>query len=69
MDTMKVKLGIYQHTAVDDCSSFLVVGLYPRRTAANTLHFLEKVMDEMSFSVQRIKTDRGREFFAYKVQE
>jgi len=69
MDTMKVKPGLYQYTAVDDCSRFLVLGVYPRRTAANTLHFLEKVMEEMSFPVQRIQTDRGREFFAYKVQE
>lgn len=69
MDTMKLKAGLYQYTAVDDCSRFLVAGIYPRRTAANTLLFLEKVMEEMPFPVQRIQTDRGKEFFAYKVQE
>lgn len=31
--------------------------------------FLERVIEEMHFPVQRIQTDRGREFFAYKVQE
>ena len=31
--------------------------------------FLEKVFEEMPFSIQRIQTDRGKEFFAYKVQE
>jgi transposase InsO family protein len=69
MDTMKLKAGLYQYTAVDDCSRFLVAGLYPRRTAKNTLNFLEKVIEEMPFPVQRIQTDRGTEFFAYKVQE
>jgi transposase InsO family protein len=69
MDTMKIQPGLYQYTAVDDCSRFLVAGVYPRRTVANTLHFLEKVMEEMSIPAQRIQTDRGREFFAYKVQE
>ncbi len=69
MDTMKLKAGLYQYTAVDDCSRFLVAGVYPRRTAANTLRFLEKTLEEMPFPIQRIQTDRGKEFFAYKVQE
>jgi hypothetical protein len=46
-----------------------VLGLYPRRTAANTLAFLEQVLEEMPFVIQRIQTDRGQEFFAYQVQE
>jgi transposase InsO family protein len=69
MDTMKLKAGLYQYTAVDDCSRFLVAGVYPRDTAANTLRFLEKTLEEMPFPIQRIQTDRGKEFFAYKVQE
>ena len=44
------------------------LGLYPRRTAANTLLFLGRVLEEMSIPVLRIQTDRGREFFAYKLQ-
>ena len=40
-----------------------------RRTAANTLLFLEQVVEAMPFPIQRIQTDRGREFFAVKVQE
>jgi transposase InsO family protein len=43
--------------------------IYPARTAANTILILEKVIEEMRFPVQSIQTDRGREFFAYKVQE
>jgi len=43
--------------------------MYPRRTAANTVLFLEKVIEEMHFPIQSVQTDRGKEFFAYKVQE
>lgn len=69
MDTMKVAAGLFQYTAIDDCSRFQVMKLYPRRTAANTLEFLEHVLDEMPFPSQRIKTDRGTEFTAYDFQE
>lgn len=69
MDTMKVRSGLYQYTAVDDCSRFLVAAVYPRRNAANTIRFLEKTLEEMPFPIQRIQTDRGREFFAYEVQQ
>jgi transposase InsO family protein len=69
LDVCKIGPGLYQYTAVDDCSRFQVLGLYPRRTATNTLAFLEQVLEEMPFPVQRIQTDRGQEFSAYKVQE
>jgi transposase InsO family protein len=69
IDTCKIKPGMYQFTAVDDCTRYLVVEIYPRRTAKNTLLFLEKVCEEMPFPIQRIQTDRGTEFFAHKVQE
>lgn len=68
-DTMKVAPGIYQYTAIDDCSRFRVLGLYKRRAAKNTLLFMERVLEEMPFPIQRIQTDRGNEFFAVKVQE
>ena len=54
---------------MDDCTRYRVLRLYARRTASNTLDFLVCVMDEMPFPIQRIQTDRGREFFAAKVQE
>lgn len=69
MDTCKIGPGLYQYTAIDDCSRWQVVGLYPRRTAANTRTFLDQVMAEMPFPVQRLQTDRGQEFFAYEVQD
>ncbi len=69
MDTCKIAPGLYQFTALDDCTRYQVVGLYPRRTAENTLKFLRRVIEEMPFPIQRIQTDRGREFFAYEIQE
>lgn len=69
MDVCKIAPSIYQYTAIDDCTRYKVLGIYKRRTAANTLKFLEKAVEEMPFAIQRIQTDRGREFFAYKVQE
>jgi len=46
-----------------------VLGVFPRRTAANTLAFLDHVAAAMPFPVQRVQTDRGQEFFAYEVQD
>lgn len=69
MDTIKIAPGLYQYTATDDCSRYLVVALFPRRTAANTLRFLEQVLDELPFPIQRLQTDHGTEFTAYVVQD
>lgn len=69
MDTCKIAAGIYQYTAIDDCSRYRVLRCYSRRTATNTVNFIECVVDEMPFPIQRIQTDRGREFFAEKVQK
>ncbi len=68
MDTCKIAPGIYQYTAVDDCTRYRVLAVFKRRTAANTLMFLDQVLEEMPFPIQRIQTDRGTEFFAEKVQ-
>jgi transposase InsO family protein len=69
MDTCKIAPGRYQYTAIDDCTRYRVLRLYSRRTAQNTLDFIEAAVEEMPFPIQRIQTDRGREFFAVKVQE
>jgi len=64
-DVMKVGPRLYQYTAIDDCTRYRILALYPRRTAANSVDFLEKVQDEIPFPIQRVQTDRGLEFFAY----
>jgi transposase InsO family protein len=68
MDTCKIRPGVYQFTAVDDCSRYLVAGLARRRTAAASLIFLDQVFEEMPFPIQRLQSDRGTEFFAEAVQ-
>lgn len=68
MDTCKIRPGLYQFTAIDDCSRYLVAGVARRRSAAATLAFLDQVLEEMPFAIQRVQTDRGTEFFAEEVQ-
>ena len=69
MDTCKIAPGLYQYTAIDDCSRWQVLAVYPDRSAASTLDFLERVRAGMPFPVQRVQADRGGEFFAYEVQD
>ncbi|MDQ4119991.1 MAG: IS481 family transposase [Acidobacteriota bacterium] len=69
IDTCKIAPGLYQYTAIDDCTRIRCLALFNRRTAANSLIFLEQICEEMPFPIQRIQTDRGREFFAYKFQK
>jgi len=68
MDTCKIGPNLYQYTAIDDCTRYRVLQIYKKRTADNTLNFLEQVIEQMPFPVQRVQTDRGMEFFAEKVQ-
>ena len=59
---------LYQYTAIDDCTRYRVLQIYKKRTASNTLDFLERVIEQLPFPVQLIQTDREMEFFAEKVQ-
>lgn len=68
IDVFKVGPGKYQYTAIDDCTRFRVLDLQPRKNSKATLRFLDKVEKEMPFPIQRIQSDRGREFFADEVQ-
>lgn len=70
LDTRKIAPGIYQYTAVDDCTRLRVLGIYTRRTAKNSVHFLEeRLLHEFPFPIQRIQTDRGGEFFGTPFQD
>ena len=69
IDVCKIKNGLYQYTAIDDCSRFRVLYTYKRKTATNTVDFLERLLEQFPYPIQRIQTDRGREFFAYLFQE
>lgn len=67
MDVCKISNKLYQYTAIDDCTRYKVIALYASRTGENTLDFLKQVRARMPFALERIQTDRGREFFAYAV--
>jgi transposase InsO family protein len=69
MDVCKIAPGLYQYTATDDYSRYKVLRLYSRRTAKDTIDFFYAVADEMPFAIQRIQTDRGKEFFAIGFQQ
>lgn len=69
MDVCQITKGLYQYTAIDDCTRYKIIYLYSRRTAKNTLHFLDILKENFPFPYQRIQTDRGQEFFAYEVQD
>jgi hypothetical protein len=69
LDTCKIAPGCDQYTAVDDCTRYRVLAIFRRRTATSTLAFLERVLEEMPFPVQRVQTDRDREFFTVSVQQ
>jgi transposase InsO family protein len=68
LDTVKIAPGIYQYTAVDDYSRFLVTAIYSRSNAKNTIDFLELLLDAYTVPIQYIQTDRGAEFMAEEVQ-
>ncbi len=70
VDTTKIAPSIYQYTAIDDCTRFRVLGIYSRRTAKNSVRFLEeRMIDEFPFPIQRIQSDRGAEFFGLEFQK
>jgi len=69
IDTCQIATDLIQYTAIDDCTRIKVVALYPSKSADNSLLFLEYVLEELPFPIQRIQTDRGREFFAYEFQQ
>jgi len=68
MDTCKIAPNLYRYTSIDDCTHYRVLQIYKKRTAGNTLDFLDRVLGELPFPAQRIQADRGMEFFAEKVQ-
>lgn len=69
IDTCEIADGLYQYTAINDCTRMKVIKLYAQRSAENSLDFFEYVVEELPFPIQRVQTDRGMEFFAYEFQQ
>ncbi len=63
MDVGKIAPKLYQYTAIDDCSRLKVIKLYFNQQAASTLDFLDQIVAEFPFPIQRIQTERGEEFY------
>jgi transposase InsO family protein len=76
MDVCKIAPQLYQFTAMllrsgyanDDCTRLKVLRLYPNKSASSTIDFLTHVLSDLPFPIQRIQTDRGKEFMDYGVQ-
>lgn len=69
IDVTKIGPKCYQFTAIDDCTRFRALRLYPNKKAESTVNFLGHILDTFLFPVHRIQTDWGTEFFNDKFQE
>lgn len=66
MDVCKIANNLYQYTAIDDCTRYKVLALYKRRTAANTLDFLDQAMERIPFPIQRFRLIEDKNFLLMK---
>jgi transposase InsO family protein len=63
---------LFQYTAIDDCSRYRVLRLYPRLDTRSSLAFLAELLRVTPFPIRRLQTDNGPEFplaFRLSVQE
>lgn len=63
------KQGKVIYTIIDDATRWVFAWSYDKASAENTLDFLYKVQQRIPFSVQKIRTDQGKEFIATKVKQ
>jgi len=57
------------YTIIDDASRWVFAWTYTKANKENTLDFLEKVLQRAPFSIQKIRTDNGKEFIANDVED
>lgn len=71
VDVKFVRLGrrhVFQYTALDDCTRYRVLRLYPRLNQRTSLDFLHQLRRALPFPIQRVQTDNGPEFsLAFKL--
>jgi transposase InsO family protein len=59
---------VFQYTALDDCTRFRVLRLYPRLNQHSSLHFLGEVRRTLPFAIKKLQCDNGSEFpLAFKL--
>src|SRR5574340_1361493 len=75
IDVKEVKVAgkkCFQYTALDDCTRYRVLRLYPRKYHGTSLEFLTTVRQVLPFPIRKVQVDNGTEFplaFALAVQE
>ena len=52
----------YQYTAIDDCTRYRVLRLYPRCNQAASISFFRTVRKALPFPIRKVQTDNGTEF-------
>lgn len=63
------KEGRVIYTIIDDATRWVFAWSYHSANKRNTLDFLDKVLARAPFAIQKIRTDRGKEFIANVVKE
>jgi len=51
MDTFKIAPGLYKFTAIDGCTPYQIIEIYPEWIFANTILFLKKIIEEMHLPI------------------
>ena len=75
IDVKEVKVAgqkCFQYTALDDCTRYRILRLYPRKYHGTSLDFLATVRQTLPFPIRKVQVDNGTEFplaFALAVQE
>jgi transposase InsO family protein len=75
VDVKFVRVGrrhVFQYTALDDCTRYRLLRLYPHLNHWNSLEFFQEVRRVLPFPIQRLQTDNGPEFplaFRLSVEE
>jgi transposase InsO family protein len=63
------KQGRVIYTIIDDASRWVYAWTYTTANKENTLDFIKRVETHTPFSIQKIRTDQGKEFKNYVVQQ
>ncbi len=63
------KQGRVIYTIIDDASRWVYAWTYTTANAENTIDFINRVLVHTPFSVQKIRTDQGKEFSARSVRQ
>jgi len=58
------KLKRFQYTAIDDATRIRALKIYDRHSQANSIDFINFVLDKFPFRIHTVRTDNGHEFQA-----